>query len=104
MLLLMGGRSTLSLVNNLVALATNIVLNLALIPSMGLRGAALAWSASLVLTNLLPTLEVHHTMGYHPYGRTWLRAVLVGRRHGRAARCWSAGPCSGPTGSGWRSA
>jgi hypothetical protein len=44
---------------------------------MGLRGAALAWSASLVLTNLLPTLEVRHTMGHHPYGRTWLRAVLV---------------------------
>ena len=67
----------LSLVNNIAALAVNIVLNLVLIPSMGLRGAALAWSASLVLTNLLPTLEVHHTMGHHPYGRTWLRAVLV---------------------------
>jgi O-antigen/teichoic acid export membrane protein len=77
MLLLMGGRSTLSLANNVVALTVNILLNLALIPSMGLKGAALAWSASLVLMNLLPTLEVRHTMGHHPYGRTWLRAVLV---------------------------
>jgi O-antigen/teichoic acid export membrane protein len=76
-LLLMGGRSTLSMMNNLIALATNIGLNLALIPSMGLRGAAIAWTASIVLTNLLPTIEVHHTMGYHPYGRAWIRAVAV---------------------------
>ena len=76
-LLLMGGRSTLSMMNNLIALATNIGLNLVLIPSMGLRGAAIAWTTSIVLTNLLPTLEVHHTMGYHPYGRAWFRAVAV---------------------------
>jgi len=76
-LLLMGGRSTLSMMNNLIALAANIILNLALIPSMGLRGAAIAWTTSIVLTNLLPTLEVRHTMGYHPYGRAWFRAVAI---------------------------
>ena len=91
-----AGRSSLSMVNNLVALITNIVLNLALIPSMGLRGAALAWSASVVLTNLLPTLEVHHTMGYHPYGRAWLRAVAGRRRSPSPCPSCSCGPILGP--------
>jgi O-antigen/teichoic acid export membrane protein len=76
-MLLMGGRSSLSMINNLVALVTNISLNLLLIPSMGLRGAALAWAASVILMNLLPTLEVRKTMGYHPYSGAWFRAVAV---------------------------
>jgi O-antigen/teichoic acid export membrane protein len=76
-MLLMGGRSTLSMLNNLVALAANIGLNVALIPAHGLKGAAVAWTTSIVLTNLLPTIQVHRTMGYHPYGRAWVRAVAV---------------------------
>jgi O-antigen/teichoic acid export membrane protein len=76
-MLLMGGRSSLSMLNNLAALVTNIGLNVLLIPSIGLKGAALAWTASLVMMNLLPTIEVHKTMGYLPFSGAWVRAVVV---------------------------
>jgi O-antigen/teichoic acid export membrane protein len=76
-MLLMGGRSSLSMMNNLVALIVNIGLNVALIPSIGLKGAALAWTASLVIMNLLPTIEVRKTMGYLPFSGAWVRAVAV---------------------------
>jgi O-antigen/teichoic acid export membrane protein len=55
----------------------NIGLNVALIPSIGLKGAALAWTASLVIMNLLPTIEVRKTMGYLPFSGGWVRAVVV---------------------------
>jgi O-antigen/teichoic acid export membrane protein len=76
-MLLMGGRSSLSMLNNLVALVVNVGLNVALIPSIGLKGAALAWTASLVIMNLLPTIEVRKTMGYLPFSGAWVRAIVV---------------------------
>src|SRR5690606_15198992 len=48
-LLLMSGRSGASLANNVAALVLNVVLNLALIPSLGITGAALAWSAAILV-------------------------------------------------------
>lgn len=73
--LLMGGKSKLSLLNNVVALVVNIGLNLALIPSMGLRGAAIAWGASLLISNLLPLIQVWRTIGIQPIGPRWSLAV-----------------------------
>jgi O-antigen/teichoic acid export membrane protein len=55
----------------------NVGLNVALIPSIGLKGAALAWTASLVIMNLLPTIEVRKTMGYLPFSGAWVRAIVV---------------------------
>ena len=57
-----------------------------------------------MLTNLLPTLEVHHTMGHHPYGRAWLRAVLVAAGTVALPMLAVPGPCSAPTSSDSRSA
>ena len=54
--LLMLGRSVQSLRNNMTALVTNLVLNLALVPVLGITGAALAWSAAIVVSNALPGL------------------------------------------------
>ena len=78
MLLLMGGRSTLSLVNNLAALATNIVLNLALIPSMGLRGAALGLVGQPRADQPAP-----HPRGPPHHGAPPLRAHLAASGPGR---------------------
>jgi O-antigen/teichoic acid export membrane protein len=52
--LLMAGRSWLSLVNNTMALAVNIGLNLVLIPVDGIRGAAIAWAVAIAVRNGLP--------------------------------------------------
>ena len=41
-MLLMGGRSVLSLINTGLALATNVALDLVLVPELGVRAAARA--------------------------------------------------------------
>ena len=61
--LLMAGRSWLSLRNSTVALAVNVGLNLVLIPLYGIRGAAIAWSVAIVVRNLLPLVQVRDTSG-----------------------------------------
>jgi O-antigen/teichoic acid export membrane protein len=66
--LLMGGGSTWNLVNTLLALGTNLALNVVLIPRYGLAGAATASAAGTLLNNLLPLVQVWRSMGLHPFG------------------------------------
>jgi O-antigen/teichoic acid export membrane protein len=75
--LLMGGRSSWNLANTVIAVASNIVLNLILIPPYGMTGAAIAWAASILINNLLPLVEVWRFVGIHPFNRGWLTAVLI---------------------------
>lgn len=75
--LLMGGRSSWNLVNTLAALAANVALNFLLIPAFGLAGAALAWSASILINNLAPLAQVWMFLHLHPFGRGTLWAGLA---------------------------
>jgi O-antigen/teichoic acid export membrane protein len=68
MLLLMAGKSTWSLGNTAVTLATNVVLNLILIPLLGIEGAALAWAASRIVANALPLFQVGRYLRFFPWG------------------------------------
>jgi len=67
-LLLMSGRSTLSLINSLVALAVDIGLCLLLIPNMGIVGAALAWAISVTARCTLSVIQVRWTMSIISFG------------------------------------
>ena len=77
MVLLMGGKSSWNLFNTVVALSSNIVLNLLLIPRYGGTGAAIAWSSSIIFTNLLPLVQVWKFLGMHPFGRGFPKVVLA---------------------------
>ena len=68
MLLLMAGKSTWSLGNTAVTLATNVGLNLILIPQFGIEGAALAWAASRIIANALPLFQVGRYLRFFPWG------------------------------------
>lgn len=57
-LLLMSGRSTLSLVNTLAALALDVGLCVWLIPHLGITGAAVAWAVANSTRCLLAVLQV----------------------------------------------
>jgi len=72
--LLMAGRSRQSLVNNALALAVNIATLLLLVPRLGVTGAALAWSAALLVRNVLPMVQVHRSFGVvtHGAGVVWV--------------------------------
>jgi O-antigen/teichoic acid export membrane protein len=69
MLLLMAGKSTWSLWNTGATLATNVGLNIVLIPRYGIVGAAISWSISRLLANALPLFQVARHVGLHPFGR-----------------------------------
>jgi O-antigen/teichoic acid export membrane protein len=75
--LLMGGKSYLNVVNTLVALTVNVGLNLILLPRVGLAGAAIAWAASIIVDNLAAVGEVWYLMGMKPVGPTYGRVILI---------------------------
>jgi O-antigen/teichoic acid export membrane protein len=69
--LLMGGRSFWNLFNVIVALGLNIGLSYALIPHIGIAGAAVAWSASILFNNIAPLIEIRAILHVHPFGRAF---------------------------------
>jgi O-antigen/teichoic acid export membrane protein len=75
--LLMGGKSSWNLLNTLVAVTLNVVLNIVLIPPFGIVGAAVAWSASLLVNNLAPLVQVRRFLGLHPFGPAFPRVALA---------------------------
>ncbi|MGH8999546.1 MAG: lipopolysaccharide biosynthesis protein [Acidimicrobiia bacterium] len=66
--LLMGGRSSWNLIDTAVALVVGVVLNVVLIPPLGVTGAAIAWAASILTRNLLSLAQVGYFMKLHPFG------------------------------------
>ena len=75
--LLMGGRSVLSLINTGTALTVNVAVDLTLVPSMGIEGAAIGWAIGILVNNLLPLWQVQRTMNMHPFGRGAVLAVSL---------------------------
>lgn len=75
-LLLMSGRSSLSLINSVVALAVDIVLCIILIPGWGIIGAALAWALAVATRCLLAYLQVHAILRISPLCRA--TAIVAG--------------------------
>lgn len=75
--LLMAGRSDLTMINAWVALAVNLGLNIWLIPHLGILGATLAWTAAILATNVVPLIQVRVTLGVHPFGRITVLAAAT---------------------------
>jgi len=75
--LLMLGRSWLSTINVLAALALNAALNLILIGRLGMNGSAIAWCVAILCTNLVPLYQVSR-FGLHPGGTPLSTAIAAG--------------------------
>ena len=75
--LLMGGRSTLSLIDTAVALALTITGYVVLIPELGVTGAAIGWAAGLLGGRLLELWQVWRSFRIHPLGAAVLTATAV---------------------------
>ncbi len=67
--LIMSGRPYLNLVNTIVVVIVNFALNMWLIPTMGILGAALGTLISFALLTLIRLVEVYHLYRIHPL--TW---------------------------------
>jgi O-antigen/teichoic acid export membrane protein len=77
--LLMAGRSGLSLFNNFAALVVDVALNIILIPQIGITGAAISWAAALVVRNVLPLGQVRSMLQMSPWssGAVWVAVSAV---------------------------
>lgn len=95
MVLNMGGRSLWNLLNVVIAFTVNIVLDLVLIPQLGLLGAAIGWGAAIVLANLLPLVQVWPMLKMNPYGKGTLGAAAG------AAICFGVVPVGFGALMGW---
>jgi O-antigen/teichoic acid export membrane protein len=95
--LLMVGRSTLSMLNTTAGLATNLALNALLIPAHGITGAAAAWAVAIVVTRLLPLVELHALLRIHPLGPEVRAAAGTAATFGVACLVVEAFAGSAPT-------
>ncbi len=75
--ILMAGKSVWNLATTGLALVVNVVLNVVLVPRWGVEGAAVAWAASILCTNLIPLVQSWVVLGMHPFGRGTATAVPV---------------------------
>lgn len=73
-----SGRPGLSMIDNVGALILNIGLNLWLIPTHGILGAAIAWAVSLTLVNAVRVLQVWATMRMLPFDAGVLKGLVAG--------------------------
>jgi O-antigen/teichoic acid export membrane protein len=73
----MSGRVGLSLLDNALILVANVGLNLLLIPRWGIVGAALAWSASIVVVNGIKVIQAWKIVGIRAEGASTGKIVLA---------------------------
>lgn len=76
--LAMTGYARLSLFNALGALCLQVVLNLFLIPRMGINGAALATLLLFFLLSALRLVEIHRLLKIHPFCKALWKPLTAG--------------------------
>lgn len=90
-LLLMGGKSSWNMANAAFGLTLNVGLNLVLIPRFGMTGAAVAWAATIVSTNVGSAVLVWRFWRLQPFGAAFRPVALVGFAcYALAAACVTA--------------
>lgn len=76
-ILLMVGKSAWNMGTTVVALAVDAVLDVVLIPHIGIVGAAVGWCGAIIAANLVPGLLVLRLIGVHPFSRATRTAMAL---------------------------
>jgi O-antigen/teichoic acid export membrane protein len=77
MVLNMAGRTAWTFYNALAGSGVNVLANVLLIPPYGILGAALAWTAAILVNNLVPLTQLWWSMRLHPFGAGTLTAMAL---------------------------
>jgi O-antigen/teichoic acid export membrane protein len=75
-ILIMSGKQNYEVFNSIAICTLNIILNILLIPRMGISGAAVATASSIVIINIFKVLEVFVLYKFHPYKKSFLKLIL----------------------------
>jgi O-antigen/teichoic acid export membrane protein len=73
----MAGYAKITLFNSLLFLGLSVVLDLLLIPTFGIVGAAIANSTAVVTVNLLRLVQIKRRLGVVPYDWSYWRPVVA---------------------------
>jgi O-antigen/teichoic acid export membrane protein len=73
--LVMGGRTKDNMVIAATALGVNVGIDVALIPRIGIVGAAIGWAVAIVVNNLVPLRQIWRQFSIHPGGPETLRSA-----------------------------
>lgn len=72
------GHSRIVFANTLALFGVNFVVSFALVPFVGIEGAAIGSAAALVLVGGLTLAELYHIEGLHPFTRDFAKVVAAG--------------------------
>lgn len=75
--LLTVGKSMWNLANVALGLVVNVVLDVVLLPRIGIEGAAIGWALAIVLTNVVPLWQIYRLSGLHPVSKPWAEVIVV---------------------------
>jgi len=78
MSLIVIGKPKLNLYGDIIALILNLILNIILIPSYGLLGAAIATTTAYIITNIFRTYLLYKYTKIQPFTRNYLKTLLTG--------------------------
>jgi O-antigen/teichoic acid export membrane protein len=77
-ILTMTGRQKLNLVNSILVAASNIALNILLIPRYGIMGVAMATTLAITSINLLRVIQVKVLYGFTPFRHDLYKPLAAG--------------------------
>jgi O-antigen/teichoic acid export membrane protein len=73
----MAGRSTWNLGTTVLALVTNVAVDVIAIPRLGITGAGIGWAASIVVANGVALALAWRRLDLHPFGPQVAAAALL---------------------------
>jgi len=71
------GRTKLNMIDDIIGAVINISLNLLLIPTMGIMGAAIASAVSFSTVALVKSAQIFRMHGLHPFTRNYLKPAAL---------------------------
>ena len=77
-MLAMTGNQNVAMFTTAAAALVGLVVSFALVPSLGMLGAALGMAAAIVTENTGTMLAVRRRLGFLPYNWAWLKPLLAG--------------------------
>ncbi|GII64576.1 hypothetical protein Skr01_46610 [Sphaerisporangium krabiense] len=93
--LIAAGHTVSSTLNMLGAIVVTVALDVALVPAHGTLGAALGWSAGVLVKNALPLVRVSRRYGLRPFGRHSLPSLRPRTRDRQEEPAPMGGPSAG---------
>jgi len=86
--LMMSGRSDITLFNSVMTVVIALALDFWLVPRFGLTGAAIAGMVVIVLVNLARLLEVWALLHMHPFSKAYLKPFVAAIAGTAAGLIW----------------